>query len=144
MDDTLKELIEAHFEELKQECSNFRLVFRQRDAVVIGGLEFCIEGDEEQVIHRYHIAISISEDYPKGLPRVKEFSGNVPKIFHTNSTGELCLGVPSDLWLYLEGELTLSRFVKRCVIPFFCSLLENCPFLKFFRIGLYTESAFGV
>jgi len=125
MVDAAKELIETHFSELRWECPNFRLAFREKEAVATGLLEFCVADDEERVVHRYHVSMCISENYPRDLPSVIEFDGKVPRNFHTNPTGELCLGVVSDLWLCLDGKLTLSRFVKRCVIPFFISLQQK-------------------
>jgi len=125
MNDVLKGLIRTHFEELKQEYPNFRLTFREKDAVVTGLLEFYIASEKEQIAHEYHVSMYIPIDYPNNLPSVTEFSGKVPTNFHVNPTGQLCLGVASDLWFYLEGKLTLSRFTKRCVIPFFLSLQQK-------------------
>ena len=130
MDVGLKELIKTHFEELTKDYSNFRLTFLSNDAVVTGCFELSVQDGQESIIHECYISIYISADYPEELPVVREFGGLISCDFHTNPNGALCLGVIPDIWLCLDGQLTLSRFVKKCVAPFFYSALQKEKFGK--------------
>lgn len=66
----------------------------------------------------YSVEIAIPDDFPRSLPTVRETAGRIPKSFHTNPDGTLCLGSPTGLRLFLAGGPTLERFVTKCVVPY--------------------------
>ncbi len=66
----------------------------------------------------YEIGIDMPWRFPRLLPAVRELSGRVPRDYHTNLDGTLCLGSPVRLHLALAAEPTLLGFINRCVVPF--------------------------
>ena len=66
----------------------------------------------------YRVEIEVPDDFPRGLPAVTETGGRIPKSFHTNPDGTLCLGSPTRLRLFLSGGPSLERFVTKCVVPY--------------------------
>jgi hypothetical protein len=72
----------------------------------------------ERIDDTYELRISVPSKFPDDLPSVRETAGRVPKSFHTNSDGSLCLGSPLRLRLAVAQSPTLPNFVTRCIIPF--------------------------
>ncbi len=66
----------------------------------------------------YPISMDIPYRFPKLLPAVRELSGRVPRDYHTNPDGTLCLGAPVRLHLALVAEATPLSFINGCVVPF--------------------------
>jgi hypothetical protein len=84
-----------------------------------GRLVFSAEAkDRERIDDAYEIEITVPLSFPRELPLVKETAGRVPKNFHTNDDGSLCLGSPVRQHLELSKSPTLPGFVQRCVIPY--------------------------
>lgn len=86
-----------------------------------------IEGDlvfrmappqREELVDAYRIAIDVPLRFPVEIPTVRSLDGRVPKDFHTNPDGTLCLGSPLQLHLILHENSCLTSFVDRCVVPF--------------------------
>ena len=72
----------------------------------------------ERIDDAYEVEITIPPAFPRELPLVKETAGRIPKSFHTNDDGSLCLGSPVRQHLGLTKSPTLPGFVKNCVIPY--------------------------
>jgi hypothetical protein len=72
----------------------------------------------ERISDRYEVELLVPKDFPKEPVVVREIGGRVPKDFHTNFDGALCLGTPLQLRLALLRVPTLPGFVGRCVIPY--------------------------
>lgn len=84
-----------------------------------GGLRFDAElAGVGTICDAYEVGVDIPLRFPKLLPGVRELSGRVPRDYHTNPDGTLCLGSPVRLHLALAAEPTLLGFINRCVIPF--------------------------
>ena len=66
----------------------------------------------------YGVEIAVPDDFPRSLPAVRETAGRIPKSFHTNPDGTLCLGSPTRLRLFQSGRPSLERFVTKCVVPY--------------------------
>lgn len=66
------------------------------------------------------ISIVVDHQYPRSQPICTEIGGRIPKTqdYHTNPNGTLCLGVPEDLWLRMNGTFEIKPFIDRCVLPF--------------------------
>jgi len=72
----------------------------------------------ERIDDAYEVEIIVPPDFPRELPLVKETAGRIPKDFHTNDDGSLCLGSPARQHLELIKSPTLPGFMKLCAIPF--------------------------
>lgn len=74
--------------------------------------------DRETIRDHYGVEIAVSEDFPRILPSVRETAGRIPRSFHTNPDGTLCLGSPTRLRLSLSSAPSLEKFVTKCVVPY--------------------------
>ena len=74
--------------------------------------------NRETINDEYGVEIAVPEDFPRSLPAVRETGGRIPKTFHTNPDGTLCLGSPTRLRLFQSGQPSLERFVTKCVVPY--------------------------
>ena len=84
-----------------------------------GTLAFSAEADGlERIEDAYEVEMAMPDGFPRHLPFVKETGGRIPKSFHTNDDGSLCLGSPVRQHIALAKSPTLSGFVKSCVIPY--------------------------
>lgn len=72
----------------------------------------------ERIDDAYEVEILVPSGFPRELPLVKETAGRIPKNFHTNQDGSLCLGSPVRQHLELSKSPTLPGFLQRCVIPY--------------------------
>jgi hypothetical protein len=72
----------------------------------------------ERIDDAYEVEIIVPPSFPRELPLVKETAGRIPKDFHTNDDGRLCLGSPVRQHLELKKSPTLSGFMEHCVIPY--------------------------
>lgn len=89
---------------------------------IVGGLTFSLQyQDLECIADSYTISIEIPEEFPRRLPIVRETDGRIPKNFHIDPDGTLCLGSPTRLQLALGDAPTLPRYVKKSVLPFLYS-----------------------
>ena len=89
---------------------------------IAGTLVFSLQyQDLECIDDRYSISIEIPQDFPQRLPRTRETDGRIPKTFHTNTDGTLCLGSPTRLRLALGDNPTLPCYVKKCLLPYLYS-----------------------
>lgn len=72
----------------------------------------------ERIDDAYEVEIAVPPNFPRELPLVKETAGRIPRDFHTNPDGSLCLGSPIRQYLELAKTPTLPGFVKTCFIPY--------------------------
>jgi hypothetical protein len=72
----------------------------------------------EQVNESFELEILIPISFPKDLPSVRDVGGRIPKNFHTDDDGQLCLGSPTQQLLLIRREPTLPGFVRNCLIPY--------------------------
>jgi hypothetical protein len=92
----------------------------------------------ETICDEYHVAIAIPDDFPRGLPTILETANRIPRSFHTNPDGTLCLGSPTRIKLLLsEGRPSLGRFVAKCVVPYLYghSYFEKYKVMPFSELG---------
>lgn len=66
------------------------------------------------------VRIDLDDIPPKRQPRVFEIGGRIPKqdTHHVSSDGSLCVGVPEDIWLLLNGKFEIVRFIDEVVSPY--------------------------
>ena len=74
--------------------------------------------NRETISDEYGVEIAVPDDFPRNLPAVRETGGRIPKSFHTNPDGTLCLGSPTRLRLFQSGRPSLEGFVTKCVVPY--------------------------
>jgi hypothetical protein len=85
--------------------------------------------DAGHEIDRYQLEIALPDDYPASAPRVWETADRIPRNAdrHVFIDGALCLGTPLSLWIALEGDFTIDKFLNTPVRNFLIgnSLIEN-------------------
>ena len=70
---------------------------------------------------RYAISIELPKDYPNSQPDVWEVAGRIPRIIDRHvfpASGALCLGVPLDLWMRLDGDFSIGTYLEKAVRPY--------------------------
>lgn len=101
----------------------------------------------------FDLNIEVPIDYPRSLPLVSSRDGRIPKSFHTNPDGTLCLGSATRQKLEIGDSTSLIVFIERCIIPFLYSYMcweqsGELPFgeLPHGNVGLEDDYAelFGV
>ena len=75
----------------------------------------------EVIRGKYQIEIIVTKEFPCELPIVKEVGGDIPKGFHKNTDEILCLGVETEIRIFLKNNPNLLEFIKSFVIPYFYS-----------------------
>lgn len=89
------------------------------NVVMAGTLAFSADAKGlERINDTYEVEIVVPPGFPRDLPLVRETAGRIPKSFHTNGDGSLCLGSPVRQHLELAKSATLPEFVQKCVIPY--------------------------
>jgi hypothetical protein len=84
-----------------------------------GSLSFSADANGlERLNDTYEVAIAVPHGFPSELPIVTETAGRIPKDFHKNDNGSLCLGSPARQYLELKKGPTLLGFVTTCLIPY--------------------------
>ena len=114
--------LQNNYRKLKLEALNSGQYF------IIGMLEFEAVYNNISIQDAFEIEIRIESDYPKRLPSVKETGGKIPKEFHTNHDGFLCLGSSLAIKETFKKNPNLTGFVENVTIPFFYSF---CYWEKF-------------
>lgn len=81
-------------------------------------------------VDRYNIDIALPDDYPASLPSVWETGGRIERIIERHvfpKTEALCLGVPIDLWIRLDGDFSIANYLEKAVRPYLIgnSLVEE-------------------
>jgi hypothetical protein len=116
-------LLKWGVEELLLKYPEFRLQpAKGEETILAGSLEFSAQARDQKLISdRYEISISISLDYPRAIPLVRETAMRIPRDFHKLDSGHLCLGSPTRLRMILAETPSLLSFVERCVIPYLYS-----------------------
>jgi len=108
----LPELLQTHSGLSLRPCENGL-------TVIAGDIEFTAQyADHEEITDSYQVEIRVPRDFPRSLPTVRELRGRIPKTFHTQPDGTLCLGSPVRLQLEVRRRPTLPSFVTRCLIPY--------------------------
>ena len=93
----------------------------QREIYIIyGELEFKTVSPEV-VRGKYNVEIQVTKRFPSEIPTVKEVGGIIPEDFHKNDSETLCLGVETEIKLFLKNTPNLLKFVNSFVVPYFYS-----------------------
>ncbi len=72
-----------------------------------------------EIADSFEIEVCVPEAFPDELPTARETGGRVPRTYHTNPDGTLCLGSPTAQRLHLVERPTVLAFIQNCVIPYF-------------------------
>jgi hypothetical protein len=124
-DETKRELIKQHFEQLQKTFSSLQLKEGEDGrCVVAGNLSFAARHGGKTVMDDYDIEITIPDDYPQNPPIVREIGSKIPKIKdnHINLPDEtLCLGVPLAVRRTFSQQRNLLWFVREQVVRFLFS-----------------------
>jgi hypothetical protein len=124
-DDSKRELIMQHFEQLQNTFSGLQLKESENGRfIVAGNLSFTASHNGKTIKDDYDIEIVIPNNYPQNPPIVKETSNKIPpdKDNHVNSKdGTLCLGAPLAVRRTFAQGRNLLWFVKEQVVQFLFS-----------------------
>ena len=117
------DLILNHISELQGKYPGLKLLLSDdsRAFVVRGNLAFFAQYDGMSIEDDYEVEIIIPKDYPATPPKAKEIGGKIPKNFHLNNDGTLCLGVPIEVKRKFYKKRSLLGFVEVLLIPFLYS-----------------------
>ena len=86
--------------------------------VIRGALNInCVFGPDH-VEDTFHVEILIPDAFPNAVPSIRELSGRIPKDFHTNPGGMLCLGTGIRLQLELAMDRSFTGFSRNCILPY--------------------------
>jgi len=108
--------------------------------VLRGNIHFSANHKDYIIKDSFNVLISLPQNYPDDPPRVQETGGRIPKEFHTNPDGTLCLGVPIAVRIKFLQNPRLLSFIEEQIIPFlfsFCYWQEKreLPFGEFSHGG---------
>jgi len=78
-----------------------------------------VSGNDE-IDDSYKLEIIVPDEFPRGLPEVKEIGGKIPRNgkFHVNPDGTLCLGSPLRLLRNVHSSPSLAGFADKCLVPY--------------------------
>lgn len=93
----------------------------KEDCVITGVLSFTSNLESGEITDSYEVRIHVTRDYPQEMPTVLEIGGRIPKEFHRNSDGSLCLASRVQARLTFETEKTLLGFIRNLIVPFLYS-----------------------
>lgn len=95
------------------------LIFQKKDeGYILYGTIFIENND---IKDKYEIEISIPSDYPNKIPTVQEVEGKIPKKFHRNPDGTLCLETPLRIYKNFRKCETLKNFIDSLIVPYLYS-----------------------
>lgn len=96
------------------------VIEHDREAVLSGSLPFEASADGlETITDSFDIELTIPNDFPDMLPRVRETGDRISTEYdHRNPGGTLCLAIPVEQRRVFFEEPTLLGFVNRLVIPY--------------------------
>jgi hypothetical protein len=114
-------LVEAHFTELVKKYEHLSLDLSNLIPVVQGTLEFSAAYEGVKFTDSFDIKLFIPLDYNKTPPSAYEMAGKIPKEFHTNGDGSLCLAPPVEIRRKFLEIPTLLGFVDNLLIPYLYS-----------------------
>lgn len=75
------------------------------------------EGDIQD---SFALEIIVPNGFPRGLPKVTETGGKIPRSgdYHVNPDGSLCLGSPLGLLVKISKAPSLTGFADNCLVPY--------------------------
>lgn len=115
-----QDTIHQEFKEVKIKYPDLELLCGEGGAwKVFGSLHFRGSFMGEVIEDVYSVLISISKNYPKVLPTVRELDGRIPKEFHTSYDDSLCLGTPLLVKMRFYERPNLLGFIEACLVEYF-------------------------
>lgn len=89
--------------------------------ILSGKISFCLldsSTGKPPITDRYSVEITISANFPRTIPTVKEIDGKIGRSYeHISQNGFLCLGIPSELNLILKKYATIGGFIENILKP---------------------------
>jgi len=115
------ELFERELDIIKTDYPNLHYRNTPNVLVLEGEIAFDITcqkaGERIRITDSYLVQISFPDDYPQSHPTVKEIGGRIPKNYHKTGD-ELCLGIPSEIYLKFAENPTLLHFIRELLEPY--------------------------
>lgn len=94
---------------------------RHDGLILRGTFSFCASPQNgAEICGSYELELQVPPSFPKGIPKVKEVGGKIPRDprFHVNNDDTLCLGSPLKILKKIAREPTLSGVAATCIVPF--------------------------
>ncbi len=95
--------------------------FRSSSLVLKGRFDFKANvKNGPEIVDSFMLEISVPDDFPKALPKVKETERKIPRDghHHVNPDETLCLGSPMRLLKKIHAKPTLTGFAEDCLVPY--------------------------
>lgn len=123
-------------DEIKQDFPDLILKhIESGQAIFEGSIAFSADYVGKGLIEdQFEVEISLPMDNSGKLPSAKETSGRIPKDFHHNGDGTLCLGAPLEVRRKYAEQPSLEGFIKKLLVPYLYSFSYR---------GKYGEMPFG-
>lgn len=107
------------FEEVREQYPGLHLLKKEcGEWLIRGPLLFQADYASFLIKDEYYIEIAIPTNYPIKVPLAREVGGRIPRAFHTNLDGDLCLGAPLKNNRSFSKKKTLRGFIENCLVPF--------------------------
>jgi hypothetical protein len=74
--------------------------------------------DLPDIPEEFHLAIEVSPEHPRVVPRAFETAGRIPRSYHKLAGNAFCLSSPLRLAIAVRGTPDLCAFFERFVIPY--------------------------
>lgn len=113
------EFFERELGAIKSDYPNLHYRNTTNGLVLEGKIAFDITCREvnERIRDSFFVQIVFPDNYPQDYPTVKEIGGRIPNNYH-KSGKELCLGVPSEVYLKFVENPTLLHFIREFLEPY--------------------------
>lgn len=110
---------ERERDEVEREYAELHFTVRGEQIWVSGSLPV---RDEQSVIDRFAIEITLLDDYPNSLPVVREVGGRIPHVLGRHvipNSGDACILLPDDRWRSWPRGSSLGAFISGPVRNYF-------------------------
>lgn len=97
-----------------------KLFFQENEGEITlsGTFEFCAVFGERQLQESFRIEIVYPDNFPHMIPVVFEKANRLPKDYHRNPNGTLCLGAYTELALKFFPKPNTINFLESLLIPY--------------------------
>lgn len=98
---------------------------------ITGIIEISKTYNDIPIYEEYHIQMEIPRSYPQKLIEVREIGGKIGKYEHKFTNNSLCVGTFADIFVSLQPEFSIFRYVNEFVISYLFT------YSYFTRFGVY-------
>lgn len=109
---------------LKKQYPELQFKERNNNFLIFGEVRIYAQKSEIQLLDDFEIEITISDDYPKTMPTIKELSNKIPSGYeHVYKSNNLCLGVNTEILLKFRENPHLLYWFNEFVVNYFYGVM---------------------